>query len=114
DLPEALVAPCTVEGRHSLPETGDGLTIVALSIIRVAKVEVRQCRQPDFSSRCSEREAPLGGSDGLVMRAHDVEIVSQKDRDLCQPTRIVKGLGEGLGLAQSRQDASHIAEWAEG
>ena len=34
----------------------------------------------------------------------------RKSRDLCQPTRVVEGLGEGLGLAQSRQDAPKVAD----
>jgi len=38
------------------------------------------------------------------MRAHEVEFDRQKARDLPQPTRVVEGLGEGLGLAQNRQD----------
>jgi hypothetical protein len=101
DLPEALVAPCAIEGRHGLPETVEGLTIVALSMVSVAKVEVRQCRQNNLPTRCGGREGPLGGGNGLVMHAHDIEIVRQKDRDLSQATRIVEGFGEGLGLAQT-------------
>src|SRR6516162_6002953 len=41
DLTEAFVAPCTVEGRHGLPEAVDRSTIVALDYVDCAEVLVR-------------------------------------------------------------------------
>jgi hypothetical protein len=37
----------------------------------------------------------------------------QKERDLCQPTRVVEGCREGLGLAQQRQDTPKVARRQE-
>ena len=103
DLHRSAVTPCAVEGRHRLPEAVDRPTIVALGMVGVAKVEICQrCRTTSPLAVASARARWRGG-DGLVMRAHDEEIVCQKDRDPSQPTRIIEGLGEGLGLAESRR-----------
>jgi hypothetical protein len=40
-------------------------------------------------------------------------MVCQKVRDLPQPTRVVEGRREGLGLVQKRQNTPIIAERAE-
>ena len=49
---------------------------------------------------CGEREAALGGGNGLVIRAHVVGVGGQKATDLGQPTWVVEAFSEGLGLAQ--------------
>ena len=74
DLAEALVAPRPVEGRHGLPEAVDRPTIVALGLVGVAEVLVRQRLQDDIPAGRGEREGALGGGDGLVIRAHEVEM----------------------------------------
>ena len=74
DLTEALVAPRPVEGRHGLPEAVDRPTIVALGLVGEAEVVVRQRVQDDIPAGRGEREGALGGGDGLVIRAHDVEM----------------------------------------
>ena len=101
---EALVAPLPVEERHGLPEVVDRPTIVALGLVGSAEVAVRQRLQDDLPAGRGEREGALAGGDGLVMRPTSVEMERQKARDLSQPTRVVEGRREGLGLAQSRQD----------
>jgi hypothetical protein len=78
-----------------------------------AEVLVRQRVQDGIPAGRSQREGALTGGDGLVIRAHEAEMDCQKERDLSQPTRIVEGHREGLGLAQSRQDTPKIAERAE-
>ena len=75
DLTEALVAPRPVEGRHGLPEAVDRPTIVALGLVGYAEVLVRQRLQDDIPAGRGEREGTLGGGDGLVIRAPEVEMV---------------------------------------
>ena len=75
DLTEALVAPRPVEGRHGLPEAVDRPTIVALGLVGCAEALVRQRLQDDLPAGRGEREGALGGGDGLVIRAHEVEMV---------------------------------------
>ncbi len=113
DLTQALVAPRPLEGRHGLPEAFDRPTIVPLGLVGSTEVAVRQCVQVDIAAGCGECEGALGGGDGLVMRAHEVEMGGQKARDLSQPTRVVEGLGEGLGLVQVCQDPPRVAKRAE-
>jgi hypothetical protein len=103
NLAEALAVPRTSEERHGLPEAVDGPTIVALGMIGSAQVLVRQRVQDDLPAGRGKRQGALGGGDGLVIRAHEAEMDRQRERDLCQPTRIVEGRREGLGLAQIRQ-----------
>ena len=81
----------TVEGPHGLPETVDRPTIVALGLVGDAEVQVRQQVQDDLPTGRSEREGALGGGDGLVINAHEVEMERESDRDLSQPTRVVEG-----------------------
>ena len=78
-----------------------------------AEVVVRQRVQDDIPAGRGERQGALAGGDGLVIRAHVAEMACQKDRDLSQPTRVVEGLSEGLGLAQIRQDAPQVARRME-
>ena len=60
DLPEALMTPRPVEGRHGLPEAVDRPTIVALGLVGCAEVEVRQRVQDDLPTGRGEREGALG------------------------------------------------------
>jgi hypothetical protein len=113
DIPEALVAPRPIEGRHSLPEAVDRLTIVALELVGHAQGLVRQRLQDDIPAGRGEREGTLGGGDGLVIRTHIAEMDGQKTRDLSQPTRVVEGRGEGFGLAQNRQNTPRVARRKE-
>ena len=39
--------------------------------------------------------------------------IDRKTSDLPQPTRVVEGRREGLGLAQIRQDTPRVARWEE-
>ena len=71
DDAEALAAPRPVEGRHGLPEAVDRPTIVALGLVGVAEVVVRQRVQDDIPAGRGEREGALAGGDGLVMRPHE-------------------------------------------
>src|SRR5437764_15350129 len=67
----------------------------------------------DVPTNRGERQGALGGGDGLVIRAHDVEMGCQKNRNLSQPTRVVEGRRESLGLAQTRQDTPKVARRLE-
>ena len=64
-----------LEGRHGLSETVDRPTIVALGMVGQAEVLVRQRVQDDLPAGRGEREGALGSGDGLVIRAHDAEMV---------------------------------------
>src|SRR5947209_18042967 len=108
-LTEALVALHTVEGRHGLPETVERPTIVALRLVGNAEVYVRQQAQDALSTGRSEREGALGGGDSLVIRAHEVEMERERDRYLSQPTWVVEGCREGLGLAQIGHSTPKVA-----
>src|SRR5438094_616815 len=77
-----------------------------------AEEVVRQRLEDNLPTGRGERKGALAGGDGLVMRAHDIEVVGQKERDLSQSTRVVEGHREGLGLTQVRQDTPHVAERA--
>jgi hypothetical protein len=57
--------------------------------------------QGDLSTGRGEREGTLSSGNGLVMGATAGEMVGQKERNLCQSTRIVEGRREAFGLAQS-------------
>jgi hypothetical protein len=72
---EVRVAPCPVEKGRGLPEAVDRLTIVALGLVGVAEVLVRQRVEVDISARRGERQGALTGGDSLAMRAPEVEIV---------------------------------------
>ena len=72
---ESLVAPRPVEGRHSLPEAVDRLTIIALGPVSEAEVAGSPAPAGRLPAGRGERQGTLGGGDGLVIRAHDVEIV---------------------------------------
>src|SRR5262249_20725772 len=69
--------------------------------------------QDDILASRGEREGALGGGDRLVIGAHTAEMDGKIDGDLSQPTRVVEGLGEGLGLAQSHQDMLSVARRPE-
>ena len=74
ELAEALAALRSVEGRHGLPEAVDRPTIVALGLVGLAEVLVRQRVQDDIPAGRGEREGALAGGDGLVIRAHEAEM----------------------------------------
>jgi hypothetical protein len=113
NLDEALVALHPLEGRHSLPEAVDRPMIIALGPVCEAEVLARHYLQDDIPAGRGDCEGALGGGDGLVIRASVVEMEGQKARDLSQPTPIVDGRREGLGLAQQRQHALEITGWKE-
>ena len=69
--------------------------------------------QDDISSGGGERQGVLAGSNGLVVRAQEIEVRGQKDRDLSQPTLVVKGYCKRLSLAQVCQDTPIVAEQPE-
>ena len=112
-LAEALVAPCPVEGRHSLSEAVDRPTIVPLALVGSAEIAVRQRVQDGIPASRSERESTLARGDGLVICAHEIAVDCQRDRDLSEPTRVVEGLGDGPSLAQTRQDTPRVAKRSE-
>lgn len=113
ELTEALAAPRPVEGRHGLSEAVDRPRIVALRSIRYAQGLVRHGVQDDIPAGRGEREAALGGDDGLVKHAPALEMDRQKAADPPQPTRVVEAHCEGLGLAQTRQDTPCVARRQE-
>jgi hypothetical protein len=75
NLAEALAALRPVEGCHGQPEAVDRPTIVALCLAGLAEALVRERAQDDIPASRSEREGALGGGDGLVIRAHEAEIL---------------------------------------
>ena len=87
--------------------------IVALGQVGTAKVVVRLRVQDNLPAHRGESEDTPGRGDGVVIRAHVAEIDGQEAGDSCQPMRIVKGLGEGLSLAQHHQNTPEIAQWLE-
>ena len=112
-LTEALAALRPVEGRHGLPEAVDRPTIVALGMVGDAEVVVRQRLQDDIPTGRGERQGALGGGDGLVIRAHEEKWFDRK-RETCPSRRgSSRAVGEGLGLAQLRQDAPKVARRQE-
>jgi hypothetical protein len=87
--------------------------IVTLEPIGKAEEVVRQRLEDNLPTGDGERQGALAGGDGLVMRAHDIEVVCQKERDLSEPTRVIEGRREGFGLAQQCQDTAKVARWHE-
>ena len=98
---EALAAMHPVEGRDGLPAVVYRSMIVTLEPVGKAEEVVRQCLEDNLPTGRSERQGALAGGDGLVMRAHDIEMVAQKERDLSEPTRVVEDRSEGLGSRSS-------------
>ena len=98
-LPEALVAPLPVQGLYSLPEIVDRLTIVALAEVGSAEVVVRQRVQDDIPAGRGERQGALGGGNGLVIRAHVVEMGLPESAETCPSRR-------GSSRAVARASAS--------
>src|SRR5262249_22119610 len=113
DLTEALAPLRRVGSCHALPKAVDGPPIVALGLVGNAQVLVRQGLQGDLPTGRREREGALGSGDGLVIGTHTVKMGCQPARDLSQPTWVVEGLGEGLGLAQHRQNTPQVARRSE-
>jgi hypothetical protein len=74
DLTDALVAPRLLRKRHGLPETVECPTIVALGLVGYAEGAVRPRPQDGIAAGRGKRQGALAGSDGLVMRAHGVEM----------------------------------------
>jgi hypothetical protein len=98
DGTEALTAPLPSEGHDGLLAAVDRPPIVALGIIGEAEDLVRLRLLNDIPTGGGECEGTLGGGDDLVMRAHVAEMACQSDRDLCEPTRVIEGHRQGLGL----------------
>ena len=111
---EALVAPSPLEGRHGLPVVGHRPRIVAPGMVGEAERVVRQRLLDDLPAGRRERQDAFAGGDGLVIRAREVGIAGPRAQDLSQPTRVVEGRHEGLGLAQIPRHASRVLERAEG
>src|SRR5262245_61141047 len=110
DLTEALAAPCSIEGRHILPEAVNGPTIVSLCPVGYTEVVVRQLLKDDILASHDECKGALGGGDGLIIGAPEVEMHRQRGRYLSQPTRVVDGVGESLSLAQICQNTPEVAQ----
>ena len=108
----ALVAPGLFKGCDGLPEAVNRPTIVALGLIGLTEVLVG--RQDHIPIHCVECEGALGRGDGLVILAHLVTIVCQKEQDPSEPARVSESLSEGLGLTQTHQDAPQVAERTKG
>jgi hypothetical protein len=71
---EALVTLRARKGRHGLPETVDRPTIVALRLVGHAQEVMRYRVHDAISAGSGKGERALSGSDGLVIRAHHVEM----------------------------------------
>src|SRR5215471_7197394 len=109
NIAEALSAPRPDEGCHGLPKTLDRTPVVALGLVGSSKILVRQRMQDNIPAGCGERESALSGSDSLVVCSLMIKMECQKAGNLSQPTLVVEGLRESLGLTQSRQDTLKIA-----
>ena len=109
DVTAALVAPRPIEECGGLLQAVHRPTIVPLGHIGHAKVPVHQRVQNDILASCGEREGALGSGDGLIIGTDLAEMVCQKARNLSQPTRVVEGLRDGLGLVQICQDTPKVA-----
>src|SRR5262249_6578380 len=64
-----------------------------------------QDRLPAGRGEC---EGTLGSGDGLIIRAHEVAMDCEIDRDLAQATRVVEGHSEGFGLVQMYHSTSKL------
>src|SRR5262249_32197495 len=113
DLPEPFVASWPIQGGHSLAQTIACPTIVALDQVGKAEAQVGERVLDDIVVGERQREGALAGGNGDVIRAHPVEMVGQKDRDLAEATRIVEGFREGLRLTQTGQYPLKLPERAE-
>ena len=112
DLAKVLAALRPVECCQALPEAVDGATIVTLGLVGVAEALVR-LRLQDAPHWPWRVRGALGGGDGLVIRAHEAEMLVTERARPGQATRVVEGFREGLGLAQIRQDTPQVARRPE-
>jgi hypothetical protein len=74
EFTEALVASCSVEECHCLPEAADRPTIGALGTIGYTEGLVRQRLLDDLPTGRGECKGALASGNGLVSRTHKVEI----------------------------------------
>src|SRR5262245_52334796 len=111
DLTAVLVALCSLEGGHRLPEGGDGLTIRSLRQVGIAEVLVRQRLEEGLAAGPRARVLPR--SYGLVIGPHTAQIVGEKGRNATQLRRVVEGYREGLGLVQIGQHTPEVARGQE-
>ena len=70
-------------------------------------------RKDDIPTGRGEREGALGGRDGLIIRAHEAELLDQKARDLPSRRGSSRAAGEGLRLAQQSQDTPEVTQRPE-
>jgi hypothetical protein len=98
-LTEEIVALGPAEGRHGLPEADACPTVVTLRLVGAAEELVRQRLQDVIPTRRTACHRTLARGDDLGVHAPVEEMLCQQDTDPSQPTRIVEGHCEGLGLA---------------
>src|SRR5262249_7384320 len=74
-LGEAVGGRRPLEESPSLPEAVDGPMVIAPDQGAYAAIEGRLRVQDDIPTSRGKREGALGGSDGLVIRAHGAEML---------------------------------------
>src|SRR5262245_31597648 len=106
-------AVSTVESCHGLPEIVNRPTIVALGLVGSADGLIHHRVQDNVPASRGEPESTLAGGDGLIIRAHQVELVCEKARDPSEPTRVVASYRERLGLGPARSQAHQLTKRSE-
>ena len=109
DLAKMLVAPCSLQGGDRLLKAVYRPRIVTLRLIGSAEAVVGLCGQDDIPACHSQGQDPLGSDDAVIICASLGEIDRQEERDLCEPSCIVKGFSEGFSLTEIDQDARKVA-----
>ena len=75
DLPEPSIASWPIKGGHSLVQTITCPTIVTLDAVGNAEAQVGERVLNDIAIGDRQREGALAGGNGVVIRAHPVEMV---------------------------------------
>ena len=99
-LAQEIVTLGLAEGRHSLSETVARPTVVTLGTWRLPRNWFTSACTTTIPTGRPKCNGTLAGGDDLVVQAPEEEILCQHDTDPSQPTRVVEGHREGLGLAQ--------------
>jgi hypothetical protein len=103
-LAKTLVALRPTEGRHGLSEAVARPPVVPLGMIGAPEELVHQRLHHAIHTRRPACHCALARGDDLVVHAPVEEMLCQQDTEPSQPTRVVEGHCEGLGLAQQHQN----------
>ena len=107
---EASMEAIAFQGCHVAPEQVYGPTIVAQAMVGLAEIEIALHLEGKIPQGLGAGQGSLRRRDRLVIIAHQGVMEGDKGGDLSEPTSIVQGLGQRLGLAQAVEHPVMLSE----